>query len=34
MRIRPLAGGFEGWQERDLPVEPLPVPASAAALAG
>jgi hypothetical protein len=31
LRIRPLAGGFEAWQERDLPVEPLPVPAPALA---
>ncbi|HKQ64611.1 MAG TPA: hypothetical protein VJZ73_06375 [Methylomirabilota bacterium] len=31
-RIRPLAGGFEAWQEHDLPVEALPAPA--ATLAG
>ena len=22
-RIRPLAGGIEGWRERGLPLEPL-----------
>lgn len=29
MRIRPLAGGFEGWQERGLPVDAL-IPAAPA----
>jgi len=29
-RIRPLAGGFEAWQERSFPVEPLPIQPSCA----
>jgi len=24
-RIRPLAGGFEAWQDGGFPVEPLPI---------
>jgi len=29
-RIRPLAGGFEAWQERRFPVEALPIQPSRA----
>lgn len=25
MRVRPLAGGIEAWQERGYPVEPVTV---------
>jgi rhodanese-related sulfurtransferase len=24
-RIRPLAGGFQGWRDRDYPLEPVAV---------
>jgi rhodanese-related sulfurtransferase len=29
-RIRPLAGGFQAWRDRGLPVEPVAIPAEAA----
>jgi rhodanese-related sulfurtransferase len=29
-RIRPLAGGFQAWRERGLPVEPVATDAAAA----
>jgi rhodanese-related sulfurtransferase len=27
-RVRPLLGGFEGWQERGFPVEPIEMAAT------
>lgn len=26
VRVRPLAGGLEGWRERGYPVSPLDIP--------
>jgi 3-mercaptopyruvate sulfurtransferase SseA len=32
-RIRPLAGGLEGWRERQFPVDSIPVTTAAAVVA-